>query len=449
MPVIGGPWDHRGISDQSVPPDPKAPATSQRHHRAWWRGPHVPGPWRRSTGDRMVAGVAGGIAERFGLDPTVVRIALALLSIGGGTGVGAYMLGWLLIPKAGSNSSIVHRAASDRRTVLLGVAFATVVVAVVLAASATGVRVVANLIWPTALTAAGLVAVWRGADDEEKSFLRAQSEGMPILSPPGQRSVLAIAARIGLGVVLVALGLSSLTLVRRPILGGETVVSGAAVFAGFAILFGPWWVQVARDLGEERKRRWRAEERAEMASTVHDSVLQTLALIQKASGDPREVMRLARAQERDLRSLLFDGRAPGSFDGDRLSDAVHALEQEVEVDHGVAVEAVVVGDCELSEPVRALVAAGREAVVNAAKWSESPTVSLFVEAEASRVSMFVRDRGKGFDRASVGPDRKGISESIESRMARAGGHVTIRSAPGTGTEVSLVIPLVNGKPVTP
>ena len=390
----------------------------------------------------MVGGVAGGIAARFGFDPTVVRVAIALLSIGGGTGFGAYIIAWLLIPKEGGATSILQRVVADRRTLVLGVAFATGVVAVAVAIEATGLHAVTNLVWPLALSVAGLVAVWRGADDEERAFLRSQTEGMPIVGPPGERSVAMTALRMVVGVLLVGLGLSSLVLAHRHnILGGETLFSSFAVLAGFAVILGPWWLQVARDLGEERRQRVRAEERADIASAIHDSVLQTLALIQRSSGDPREVTRLARAQERDLRAWLFEGRPPGSVQGSHLSDALLAIEHEVEMSHGVAVDSVVVGDCELCEPVRALLAAGREAAVNAAKWSQATTVSLYVEAEPAQVSMFVRDRGVGFERAGVAGDRRGISESIEGRMARYGGRATIRSTPGAGTEVALVMPL--------
>ncbi|HLI72479.1 MAG TPA: ATP-binding protein, partial [Acidimicrobiales bacterium] len=187
----------------------------------------------------------------------------------------------------------------------------------------------------------------------------------------------------------------------------------------------------------------RSQERAAMATTVHDSVLQTLALIQRAAGDPREVTRLARAQERELRAWLFDGRAPGSFDATEVktvAQAVGVIEEEVEAGHRVPVDTVAVGDCPLTEELSALLAAGREATVNAAKWSGADSVSLFVEVEPSRVSLFVRDRGRGFDPESVDGDRQGISQSINARMARYGGTVVIRSGPSTGTEVELVMP---------
>jgi signal transduction histidine kinase len=194
---------------------------------------------------------------------------------------------------------------------------------------------------------------------------------------------------------------------------------------------------------DERRERVRAEERADMAAHIHDSVLQTLALIQRSSDDPPEVRRLARVQERELRAWLFEDRVPGSLDAPALATlatGVRATALAVEESHRVTVEVVVVGDCALDESVRALLAAGREAMVNAAKWSGAPTVSVFAEVEGERVSLFVRDRGVGFAPALVAEDRRGIAESIRARMQRHGGSAEIRSTPGEGTEVALSVP---------
>jgi signal transduction histidine kinase len=176
-------------------------------------------------------------------------------------------------------------------------------------------------------------------------------------------------------------------------------------------------------------------------------VLQTLALIQRRADDPQKVIQLARAQERELRSWLFDGRAPGAIDGQGLTFAagVRLIQQEVEAQHEVAVEAVTVGDCELDDDLRALLAAAREATVNAVKWSGAGVVSIFAEVEPAEVSLFVRDRGRGFDPAAVPGDRKGLAESIHARMARRGGVATVRSVTGEGTEVSLTMPRAAGE----
>ncbi|HKA98698.1 MAG TPA: ATP-binding protein, partial [Streptosporangiaceae bacterium] len=210
---------------------------------------------------------------------------------------------------------------------------------------------------------------------------------------------------------------------------------------------GPWWLRIARDLVIERQARARAEERADMAARLHDSVLQTLALIQRRADQPQQVIQLARAQERELRSWLFDGPPPGSVAGQgmTLAAGVRLIQQEVEAQHEIAVEVVTVGDCELDDDLSALLAAAREATVNAAKWSGAPVVSLFAEVEPTEVVLFVRDRGRGFDPETVPGDRKGLAESIRARITRRGGSATVRSAPGEGTEVSLVMPRAAGR----
>jgi len=218
------------------------------------------------------------------------------------------------------------------------------------------------------------------------------------------------------------------------------LVGVALVIAAIAVVLGPWWLRIARDLVDERRARIRAEERADMAARVHDSVLQTLAMIQRRADQPQQVIQLARAQERELRAWLFDGRAPGSLDEMTLAAGVRQIQQEVEAQHGVSVEAITVGDCELDDDLAALLAAAREATVNAAKWSGADVVSMFAEVEPASVSVYVRDRGKGFDPAAVPEDRKGLAESIQARMARRGGSATVRSTPGEGTEVSLTMP---------
>jgi signal transduction histidine kinase len=184
-----------------------------------------------------------------------------------------------------------------------------------------------------------------------------------------------------------------------------------------------------------------------MAARVHDSVLQTLALIQRRSADPQQVIQLARAQERELRSWLFDDRPPGSLDGSGLTLAagVRLIEQEVEAQYGVAVEAITVGDCAVEENLSALLAAAREATVNAVKWSGAQVVSVFAEVEPAEVSVFVRDRGQGFDPDAVPGDRKGLAESVHGRMARRGGSAIIRSVRGEGTEVTLTMPRAAGE----
>jgi len=397
----------------------------------------------------MGGGVAGGLSARFGVDANVIRVLFAIVSVGGGTGFALYVLAWLMIPRQGTDESIGRRALADRKTVGLAMAIGSVLVAALLTLAALGLGFAAGIVWSVSLGAAGLVLVWRGADDDEKAFLRELVEQSPLIGTTEHRSRRGTVARVLVGTVLVLTGLVSLASSRH--ITGATVgavVGANVVILGFLVVFGPWWLRLARDLAVERRERVRTEERANMAATVHDSVLQTLALIQRSAGDQREVVRLARAQERELRAWLFEGRAPGSFDEARVStvaEAVAVIESDVEAAHGVAVETVVVGDGPLTDDLRALLAAGREAAVNAAKWSGATTVSLFVEVEPSRVSVFVRDRGVGFDPAAVNGDRRGIAESIRARMTRHGGTAAIRSTSGEGTEVELVMPRTEGR----
>ncbi len=210
--------------------------------------------------------------------------------------------------------------------------------------------------------------------------------------------------------------------------------------AALVLLLGPWWLRIARDLVLERQARARAEERADIAARVHDSVLQTLALIQRRAEDPQAVVQLARAQERELRSWLFEGRAPGDADVSSFAEGVRQIQRDVEARHGVPVEVVTVADCPLDEHLSALLAATREATVNAAKWSGAAVISVFAEVEPDKVNVAVRDRGKGFDPAAVPGDRKGVAESIRGRMSRHGGEATVQSAPGEGTKVTLTMP---------
>jgi signal transduction histidine kinase len=367
-----------------------------------------------------------------------------LAAIGAGTGLAAYVLAWLVIPREGTTTSILRHALADRRTVGLALSFIALFLIVLLVLNAIGLQFTANLVGPVSLSAGGLVLVWRGADDEERAFLSELFGRTPLIGSSERRTRRATVARVVVGGVLVVAGLAALVSSRRTTLDTiATVLAANVVIVGFLVVFGPWWLRLARELATERRERVRNEERANMAATVHDSVLQTLALIQRAAGDQGEVKRLARAQERELRAWLFEGRSPGSFDSaevSKVSQAVSVIERDVEATHRVSVDSVTVGDCELTEGLQALLAAGREATVNAATWSGAPSVSLFVEVEPTQVSVFVRDRGTGFDPDAVGQDRRGIAESIRARMARHGGKATIRSTPGYGTEVELIMP---------
>ena len=185
---------------------------------------------------------------------------------------------------------------------------------------------------------------------------------------------------------------------------------------------------------------------------VQTCALPIFALIQRRADDPQKVIQLARLQERELRSWLFEGRDPNETEADlTLAGGIRQLQQDIESRYGVPVEAVTVGDCELDDNLNALLAAAREATVNAAKWSGASVISLFAEVEPGEVSLVVRDRGKGFDPEAVPADRKGVAESIRGRMTRRGGTATVTTAPGEGTKVTLKMPhtATQPRPSTP
>jgi signal transduction histidine kinase len=222
----------------------------------------------------------------------------------------------------------------------------------------------------------------------------------------------------------------------------DVLISAALGVVGLGITLGPWIWRLTNDLAAERAERVRTQERADLAAHLHDSVLQTLALIQKNAGSPTTVARLARAQERDLRSWLFDAAPPGEA---TVVGALRAAAAQVEDAHGVPVDVVNVGDTDLTEALRPLVDASREAITNAAKHAGAERIDVFAEVGGGAADVFVRDRGVGFDTGAVPGDRLGVRESILGRMERHGGRAEIRAAPGEGTEVRLHLPLVHDR----
>src|SRR5918999_136411 len=240
------------------------------------------------------------------------------------------------------------------------------------------------------------------------------------------------------GLALVVAGLW-LALRRGGSLRPGAPVSYLGLGLAVIIIVGPWLWRLVRDRDAERAARVRSEERAEVAARVHDSVLQTLALIQRHAGEPQRVSALARRQERELRGWLY-GDLPLGDGAASLGAALAAAAADVEEAHGVRVELASGGDCPLDDSVEALVLAAREAMRNAAKFADTERIDVYAEVTDDAVAVFVHDRGAGFDRAAVPPDRRGLVDSIEGRLERAGGQATIVSAPGEGTEVELRVP---------
>ncbi len=404
----------------------------------WLRHRGTGGPLRRDTADRLAGGVAAGLAAWRGFNVTTVRIVFVLLAlIPSGFCVPLYVVAWLLIPAAGEDSSIGSRARSDSRGIALAAGLATLLAFLLFVVGVFNVGWITSYAWPQVVTVAGLVLIWRNGSGEEQATLRRLAEPLGAAGPGARTRWSAI--RLTIAGLLVFGGAGWLASAHESLALLRPLGAVLLVIAGIVLVLGPWWLRIARDLVLERQARVRAEERADIAARVHDSVLQTLALIQRRADDPQKVVQLARLQERELRSWLFEGRSPSDTDL-TLAAGVRQIQEDVESRYGVPVEAVTVGDCELDENLNALLAAAREATVNAAKWSGASVISLFAEVESDSVSLVVRDRGKGFDPEAVPEDRKGLAESVHGRMTRRGGTASVVSGLGEGTKVSLKMP---------
>ena len=377
---------------------------------------------RRQIDGRALAGVAAGVAAFTGLPVLAVRAAFVALCFANGLGLVVYAVTWVFLPQTDGTTF-----QNDRRGqgLLLGLLVIVVIALSILVP--TGLVPGGSSVVPLLAAGAGVALVWQQADPAQRRRWRE--------SATGSHSAL---LRFGFGALLLTGGLVGFLAQRGQLAGARAgLVSTVVVVAGVALLSSPWWVSMASDLSAERRERIRSQERAEVAAHVHDSVLQTLALIQKAAGSPTEVTRLARGQERELRSWLY---ASGTSEGS-LSGALTALAADVEESFQVTVDVVTVGDLPLSDQLSAVVAATREAVVNAAKHSGGTSVDVYCEVEPAQVTVFVRDRGRGFDPAAVPDDRHGLSGSVHGRMERHGGLAVVRSSAGEGTEVRLEMPL--------
>jgi len=434
---------------------------------------------RPETG-RVVAGVAAGVAVHLGLPVRAVRIVFVLTALGGGAGLLLYIWLWALMPSGEAAQAMPaaadlgpSAAAASARTVvpttpagqpgrvgqvatdvpgrgLPGPAARPVsrrvsstrigdlVVGGLLLAG--GLAVLGSQIgWQVPLGAAlPLIVVVGGAALVYSQLDEVQDTRWALSGASGRSTALRVAAGVVLvlaGVLLAVIGSTDVAY------AGRVLAAVAAMLGGVLLVLTPWGIRFWRDLGAEREARAREAVRADIAAHLHDSVLQTLALIQRNSDDSGQVIRLARTQERELRSWLYGGGstpADGSWPA-TLERQVRAAAEDVEDLHGVPVDMVVVGDRSLDERGEALVAALREAMVNAVRHAGAP-VMVYVEALPDGVEAFVRDRGPGFDLAAVPGDRHGVRESIIGRMDRYGGSADVRAVPGEGTEVRLRLP---------
>lgn len=346
-------------------------------------------PFERHEQERVVAGVCAGVAASLRVDPTLVRLVFALLALAGGAGILLYLALW---------------AWSSSRRPLLGV--------VILAGSTM-----------TLLDALGVPApVYLGAGMLVAGVLLLARRGAT-LRPGGN----------ALFIPGIALAMAGAVLMLHHIGASNGFIGPGALAGALALVLVPWLWQLSSERGE----RIRLEERAEIAARVHDSVLQTLALVQREADDPQRVRTVARRQERELRRWLYGS---GFGDAATLADALSEAAADVEEAHGIRIEVATSGDTPLDDRLAQLVLAAREALVNAAKHARVEEVSVYAEVDENTVSVFVRDRGTGFDPTAVAADRRGLSDSIEARLRRAGGSAKITSAQEAGTEVELTIP---------
>ena len=406
-------------------------------------------PLRRDPAAGIVGGVLAGIAAQLGWDVRLVRVLFLVgVVVTGGLLLAAYAVGWLLIPAAQSGGRAAPAPIPGRRRGWqLGLGVGLLTTSGLLVFHELGLWWSDAVVWPLVLAVAGATLLWaqsRRAD--------ATAAAGPV-APPAERApsdqsapaaALTPASRLrdlyrgGFGVALVV-GAALLFLSQVDALGAARDAAFTAIVAIFALalILAPFIWRLGRSLAAERAERVRSQERAEMAAHLHDSVLQTLTLMQMRADDPREVAALARRQQRELRAWLAAGGEAGE---DRFAAALRAAAEEVEDAYRITVDVVAVGDADLDEPAAALVAATREALTNAAKFAaEAGPVSVYAEVGPEQIEAFVRDRGPGFDPDRLPEDRRGVRESIVGRMQRHGGTATIVSVPGSGTEVVLSI----------
>ncbi len=469
----------------------------------------APAPYRklfRNRDDKIIAGVAAGLAEHLRVPAVLVRIVFIGLLVASGLGALLYVAFWAVLPVKPRPTDTEPSARSRRSRALQRFGLGALALGVIiLQAQVQPFSIDSAYVVLAAIVALGAGIIWHQADPQRRrrdSGTPSQESASPmamVVAPPGvvaaPPGVVAappgtVASPAGFviapsGVVVPDSGETGLTppaaiIVRtaaveeavadrrwffvRVIGGGLLVIIGIIgilgffapgeqnlrpillgmlfallALAGLVVALAPVLWRIVSQLREERVARIREQERAEVAAVVHDQVLHTLALIQRNAADATSVLRLARGQERSLRGWLYK---PSGSPSERFAAALEQAAAEVEDTYGISVETVVVGDADHDERVAALVAATREALVNAARHAKVNTVSLYAEAEEEQLSVFVRDRGAGFDLSHVDDDRHGVRGSIVGRMQRHGGVAQVRSSPGEGTEIELTMPRI-------
>ncbi|PWN04651.1 ATPase [Nocardioides silvaticus] len=398
----------------------------------------------RDLREPVIGGVAAGLAEHLGVSVLMARVGFVVAAVLGGSGIAAYAVLWAMLPVGPPTSAMApglesatrggRRPGPVRRIFDVGPVIVLGALGIGAVFVLEGILGAGGWVWPLAIAIAGVALLWRQADEAQRErWVDAGGRVDPVrivLGNGGWASWARLAAGVALivvAIVLFTLRGGSITLAR------DVTLAVLLVLGGLGIVIGPWVYRLAAELSGEREERVRTQERADVAAHLHDSVLQTLALIQK---NPADAARLARSQERDLRAWLFSTE---SLDESTLASALRAMAGEIEDAWGLTVDVVAVGDCDLDEPLRPIVAAAREATTNAAKHAGVPRIDIYAEITPGAVDVFVRDRGAGFDPDATPEDRLGVRRSIIDRMHRHGGTADIRSAPGEGTEVRLHI----------
>jgi signal transduction histidine kinase len=386
---------------------------------------------RRYPDRGLLGGVCAGLADHFGVPVLVVRLLTATLIAVGGIGVAIYAIAWALIPVASESEGLGRRPGAWREAVLIVLGVAGLLVGLRLL----GLGLASAVIWPLVLGVCGMALVWRPTvDGAQRAATRRRLSPREHLRRSGKLD----APRLLVGSLLVAFASASLLHMLGVLHSLGAGLGAVAIIAVMlSLLFGPWFMRMGRSLSFERAARIRGQERAELAAHLHDSVLQTLALIQKRAADPSVVAGLARRQERELRRWLLERPDPGA--GDSIATALERAAADVEERHQVPIEVVTVGDGPLDGGLEAIVQAAREAMTNAAKFAGSERIDLFAEVDPGRVEVFVRDRGVGFDPLAIPTDRRGVRDSIVGRMERHQGSAAVHSELGKGTEVELVM----------
>jgi signal transduction histidine kinase/phage shock protein PspC (stress-responsive transcriptional regulator) len=396
-----------------------------------------------------LGGVSTGLAQHLGWPLMAIRVGFVLLLMTQFLGALIYGALWLLMPPDRSASAPgleshertgLRTTARSRRPADIGAVLALLVIAVgmIWLIQIAGLGLQWQVFWPILLACAGAALLWRQADAAQQRQWKDEVGGRTWLTPLVATGGWAGIVRILIGLILVggAVGMVVLLQGNIQLLPQVLGMTGLAL-AGLLIVVAPLLHRTRMTLAQTREDKVRADARADMAAHLHDSVLQTLALIQRQSEDPKAVQQLARRQERELRTWLYGDEAEGGTLKAALADAAAEIEDE----RAVPIETIVVGDCELDPRLGALVRAAREAMMNAAKHSGAAMIDVYAEVTDEVVEVFVRDRGVGFDIDAIDEDRMGVRGSILDRMARHGGTATVRSSqsePGmTGTEVRL------------